>query len=199
VDNAAIPDQNTKYDERTLVTKTGDVRCEVSVNGDGTRTQKWCQGPYQAVFYPGVKDPQVMMSGGAELGGVGFTDFSKTDYPGFGWISRKNYTGVQTVEGVACIVFHEDPKGIDGAATPAPAASPAATGNAAPTLPQGGSTAYIAADSRQPVLLVADGVTSLYQFEPTPASPLTLPPSVAAAIQAVQANIEREQPHLAPP
>ena len=74
--------------------------------------------------------------------------------------------------------------------TPAPrAAIPPSTSGTAPTklgapasIPKAGSTAYIAADSRLPVLLIANGSITFYQFETSPATPLVLPPNVQSAL-----------------
>jgi hypothetical protein len=186
----AVPDAQTKYDQRTQVTKTGDVRVEISVTADGRKSQKWCQGALQATIIPGVKDPEVAMAGGAiaERGNLGYTDYTKSDFPGFEWISKKNYTGTQTVEGVPCIVFHED--SADGPA--APAASPAAgASSSASAVPQGGNTAYIAADVRLPVLLVTDAGVNFYQFEAAPSAQLRLPPNVQAAFDQLQNRLRQ--------
>jgi hypothetical protein len=171
-DGAQAPDQKTKYNQVTRVRKTGSIRYETTANADGRRYEKWCSGNLQATVIPGVKDPEVAMGGGEAKGNVGYTDYSKSDFPGFEWIATSNYIGTQVMAGVPCIVFHAGPGGDDDA-THNPGA-PAA-------IPKGGSTAYIAADSRLPVLLVADGAVTFYQFETPPATPLMLPPDVQSA------------------
>jgi hypothetical protein len=173
-DAPLVPDANTKFDQRTLVRKTGAIRYEITAYVDGRRTEKWCQGDFQAAVIPGEANPIVTVRGANAVGG-GFTDYSKSDFPGFEWISKRNYIGVQTMEGVSCIVFHEGSKG----------------GGDAPST-AGGNTAYIAADTRLPVLLQADdGTATLYQMEAPPSTPLAIPPNVQASFDILQARFQR--------
>lgn len=178
-DTAQAPDQKTKYNQVTRVRKTGPIRYEITVNADGRRYEKWCSGDLQATVIPGVKDPEIAMGSGAAKGNMGYTDYSTTDFPGFEWISKTNYTGTQVMAGVPCIVFHIGPAGDDTA------------------IPKKGSTAYIAADSRLPVLLVTDGAITFYQFETPPNAPLALPPDVQSAIDNLTSRLR--QAAAAPP
>ena len=187
--SVSVPDAQTKYDQRTLVRKTGDIRYEVTVTADKQKTEKWCRGNVQATVIPGVADPEISQSGSRGRGNTGFADYSKTDFPGFDWISKGNYTGVQTIEGVPCIVFHT---GSDSGSAPAASPAPAAGGGAAAiAIPSGGSTAYISDEGRLPVLLVTDNGVNFYQFEAAPTVPLVLPPKVQAAIDFLQARLQQ--------
>jgi len=189
----AIPNAQTKYDERVLVTKSGDIRYEITEKGDGEKLQKWCQGAMQATVVPGVSDPMFATSGASPRGNAGYTDYTKTDFPGFEWIRRKNYIGVQSMEGVPCIVFNEHsqdqpPSTATAAASPSPAAGPGAA--TATTLPTG-NTAYISAEGRLPVLLVTDNTVTFYQFRTPPATILTLPPAVAELFAEQEARLHQ--------
>ena len=179
------PPKNTKYDLRMLVIKSGQIRHEISVTGDGHRSEKWCEGDLQATVFPGERNPSITSRSTTSGGNGGFTDYSKSDFPGFDWISARKYTGTQTMEGVPCIVFHDGPA--DNGALPSGTPDP----NAPPPVPKTGRTAYIAADSRLPVLLQVDGVTTFYQFEAPPATPLSLPPNVQVAIDMIHAQDQR--------
>ncbi len=179
-----VPTQKTSYDQRTLVRKTGAIRDLITVTGTGQRTDKWCEGGLQASVPPGGGAPTVSMFSSLVRFNEGFTDYSKSDFPGFDWISRKNYTGRQTIEGVDCIVFH-DPPGPSTAATPA--ASPA---GASPVIPPAGNTAYIAADSRLPILLQVDNVTTCYQWMQPPTVQLAPPPEIQAALDQARARLD---------
>ncbi len=195
-DAVQAPDQKTKYDQITRVRKTGSIRYEITANADGRRFEKWCTGNLQATVIPGVKDPQIAMASAVAKGNVGYTDYSQSDFPGFEWISRKNYIGTQSMAGVPCIVFHTGPDdtgaaALSGTAAPNPGAPVA--------IPKGGSTAYIAADSRLPVLLVADGSMKFFQFEAPPSTPLVLPPNVEAALDNITMRLRQAAAPPPPP
>ena len=182
-DPAPIPDPRAKYDKRMLVRKSGAIRYEILVDGTGQRLDRWFMGIAEATFYPGQNDPVVTMEG-ATIGAGGrtnYTDYSKSDFPDFDWITAGNYTGIQTCSGLTCIVFHDGP---------ATLASPAANA-AAPPVPVTGKTAYIEIKSRLPVRLEVDDVANYYQWEQPPPTPLTLPQGVQDKLAAIQANAAR--------
>jgi hypothetical protein len=62
--------------------------------------------------------------------------------------------------------------------------------NAPPPIPQAGSTAYIAADSRLPILLQTDEGFTVYQWMQPPTAPLTLPASIQSYVSNVQARVQ---------
>jgi hypothetical protein len=182
-----LADPQTKFDKRTLVTITGPTRREINADTSGQKMEIWYTGGAEATFYPGQKDPTITLQG-ANVDARGISnDYSKSDFPGFEWITRHNYTGVQMMLGIPCIVFHDGP--VDVVAANAPV-------NPNPPIPQSGSTAYIAADSRLPVLLQTDGGFTMYQWEQPPSSPLTLPAAIQDALGSIQARVQRE---AAPP
>ncbi len=197
-------DLPVKYDKRMLVTKSGPIRWEITVDGSGTRlSDRWCEGNVQTLLFPGKTDPVVIVQGATlSWNGAagGFADYTKTDFPGFEWISKKNYVGMQTISGIDCIVFHSDPAGGTGGMA-LPAASPTADGAppAAPPIPQTGVTAYIEEDNRMPVLLQIEKETTTYQMRPPPTTPLTVPPNVQAALDAIKARVQlASRPQAAP-
>lgn len=172
-----------QYDQRTLVKKSGQIRYEITEYSDGRRFEKWCTGDYQAAIYPGGQDPVVSMRGATLHGAGGYTDYSKSDFTGFDWISRRKYIGTQSISGVPCFVFHDGPL--------APGNQISANGSAPAAVPQTGKTAYIASETLLPVLLQVEAVTTLYQFQQAPAGALTLPPNVQAAFERLQGRIQR--------
>jgi hypothetical protein len=185
-DPAPAPDPRAKYDQRMLVRKSGAIRSEVLVDGSGQRLlDKWFAGGTEVTVYPGQKDPVITMPGATiEPEGhadTNFTDYSKSDFPGFEWLTFQKYTGIQICSGIPCIVFHDGP---------ADTASPAA-GAAAPPVPVTGRTAYIDVKSRLPVRLQVDDVATYYQWYQAPATPLTLPPAVQTVLANLQANARR--------
>jgi hypothetical protein len=202
--DAVTPDAHTSYDTRTLVIKTGSTRYEITQQADGTKTQKWCVGGVQAIVFPNSKVPQLALGGGGLTNSFdpNYTDYTKSDFAGFGWISRSNYTGVETVEGVPCIVFRAIPlaRSADAGLAAATQMAPITSGTmAVGTAPKGGNAAYIASDSRLPVLLQVDGVTSFYQFRPPPSGMLSPPPAVQEVIQQWQQRVQAASAAPVPP
>ena len=186
-----VTSAQTKYTQRTLVRKTGDIRNEITAYADGHKSEVWIADGVQAEITPG-QVPVFAMAGANARARAVMEDYSKSDFRGFEWISRKNYTGVQMMAGIPCIVFHEDdaPPDSDGA--------PASTGTSANLNAQtgGGMTAYIAADSRLPILLQTDDGATVYQWEQPPQAPLQVPESMLNFINMQQ---ERKQQAAAPP
>jgi hypothetical protein len=191
-DSIAVPDATTKFDQRILVRKTGDTREEIYVDATGEQTDKWIVDGLQANIDPHTQEAS--LTGAGSGGGAAAFD-PKTDFSGFEWISRSNYTGVQTMEGIPCIVFHIDPSAGDA---PTPSPTPA-NPNAPATIPQSGDTAYIAYQGRLPVLLQQGGTTTLYQFQPAPSTPLTPPASVQDVINSLKARAQAASQAPAPP
>lgn len=186
MDPTQLNDPQAKYDQRVLVTKTTPIRREISVTADGQKLESWFFDKYQATLGPGQQDPTIVVQGANFRAGGVFSDYSKSDFSGFEWISRHNYIGVQSVQGIPCIVFHEGPDELPSS-TPAAGASSA---NGAPAAPaQTGSTAYISLQGRLPIMLVTDTGFTLYQWQQAPTTPLTLPPNVKAATDRIQATI----------
>lgn len=195
-DAVQVPDQKTKFEQITRVRKTGSIRYETTATADGRRYQKWCTENLQATIIPGVKDPQIAMSWGAAKGNVGYTDYSKSDFSGFNWISKSNYIGTQVMAGVPCIVFHTGPADDDTAITSGTATS---NPSAPAAIPKKGNTAYIAADSRLPVLIVDNGAITFYQFEAPPSTPLALPPNIQSAFDTVMTRLRQAAAPPPPP
>jgi hypothetical protein len=95
------------------------------------------------------------------------TDFSTTDFPGFGWVDWDKYSELKPYKGLKCIVFKgqqpvnsEDPSG------------------ATKTV-----TAYVDVDTRLPIGLVAADEAHVFEWKPAPKGMLTLPPSALAVLQ----------------
>jgi hypothetical protein len=183
-DKGVVP---KKFDSRTLVRKTGDIRNEIKVTVDNPKAESWFKDGWQAKLVGNGKPPLVFLPGANTLAGV-YTDYGKGDFFGFGWISKRNYAGIQKISGADCIIFHaEPPPDPTAAISPAPNSGSAASSPATPAFT--GTTAYIALDSRLPVMLKEPDKTTLYEFKQPPTAMLTLPPDVAAAFAGVQSTI----------
>jgi hypothetical protein len=179
-----MPSPQTKYDSRTLVQKSGSIRREITAAADGSKFEKWFVGVYQATLYPGDAQPKIELAGVNGRAGS-FTDYSKSDFSGFTWLSKRKYIGMQIMEGYKCIVFHDGPAEI--------AASPSAQGANAgpPPIPPTGTTAYIDVEKRLPILLEEDNVTTFFQWGYPSPSALTLPAAVQSGIDGIQTRIQQ--------
>ena len=108
------------------------------------------------------------MPGGTSSGGdATFTDFGKADFEGFGWISKRNFDGIEKVMGQDCLVFRDKLK---------------LTGDNARSGPPPTGVACISADSRLPVALQLGEESRTYQFGAAPTDMLAIPPKVDALI-----------------
>ena len=147
------------------VIKTQSLRYEETVTGGGNKVQKWCV-PDMQVTIEASGQPLVALKEGAKNSSA-YTDYSKTDFMGFEWISPRNFTGVENVMGQECLVFKDKIK-IEGGGDPSE--------------PPPEVSAYINAATRLPVQLTLDDEVSTYQFGPAPQAMLTLPPEVESVV-----------------
>jgi len=87
------------------VYKTGDILVEVTTRQNGSVVSRWRAG---GLFLTqiGSGDNWFASTGGPE-NGFGETDYAKSDFPGFEWISEKNYVGIKTIGSQQCFVFHD--------------------------------------------------------------------------------------------
>ena len=163
----ASPGQKQKpspSDQTTSVTKTKTIRFEETITAGGIKIQKWCV-PDMQVSIHGSGAPVVSLP--SKSGDNYYTDYSKSDFGGFEWISSRNFTGIEKIMGQDCLVFRDKMK---FAAGDAPAGPPPPV------------VACIDADSRLPVALQLGDEIRTFQFGPTPAAMLTLPPPVQTVV-----------------
>jgi hypothetical protein len=184
-----VPSAQTKYDQRSLVQKNGKIHHIISAFADNSRTDMWFTDAIDATVVPGQRAAVEMA--GSNLHGA-FIDFSRTDFPGFDWISKENYTGQQTMEGILCDVFHDGGNATLPAANARQAAGP-------PPIPPSGSTAYIDDKTRLPVLLQVDSKTSFYQMLAAPTTLIQLPPDIQAVSDGIVARARQATAPQAPP
>jgi len=197
IDPAQLSSPAVKWDRQTLVTKSAPIRYEITTGTDGQRTDTWFASGCQATFYPGQKDPAMVMKGAnirARGGDTTYSDYSKSDFKGFDWVAKGNYIGIQTLAGHACYVFQSpvDPK---------LAAATAANPGAPAVIPASGNIAFIAPypsapTVRVPILLKTDEGVTFYQWGSPPPGPLSLPASVQSFVSMMEA---REKAATGPP
>lgn len=163
---------------RVSVTKTGDIRHAVIVDAEGRKTEMWSAPGIQAFLRPGWKEP--LLSDGANAFDAFFVNFAATDFPGFEWISAKNFRGIEKAGERDCLVFQDKAAALDRG-------TPAEPGGQLPVL-----TAHVDLSTRLPVKLDNGGEVATFRFAPPPSAKLALPADVLAAIGA-RAQQLREQ------
>jgi hypothetical protein len=152
---------------QTMFTKTKDILRQEFYDQKESIWTTWCVPGFEITIWPDGRNWIVQTMQKIDAKGpppVLYIDFSKSDFPGFEWLSVNNYAGIQNVHGNKCIVFKDkvlvDPE--HGIYVP--------------------GTAYIDFDSRFPVELLEGSVDRTYDFKNPPAGILTLPPLVQALL-----------------
>ncbi|MBE2203416.1 MAG: hypothetical protein IAE94_03610 [Chthoniobacterales bacterium] len=153
------------------VVKTGDIRHAVLVDAEGRRTEMWAAPGIQAFLRPDWKEP--LLTDGVNAFDALFVNFSTSDFPGFEWISPRNFRGVEKAGNRECLVFQDKVAHAD-----------ATTGEAAPM-----QMAFVDLSTRLPVKLDNGGEIANYRFENPPTARLIVPPDVVSAIEARAARI----------
>ena len=153
--------------KRVEITKTGPVRCLVTVDSDGHRSEVWCNKELQITCMSGWNYPWI--TGVNDSRNPFRVDFSRSDFNECEWISASTFKGIQKFQGKDCLVF----------------------GQSADSDPTHFTTAaYIDLETRLPVMAVAGGEIVSYQFGPPPQAMLEFPANIRAAIQAQAKEIK---------
>ena len=173
--------------KRVEVTKTGQLRHLVTVEPDGSRSELWFNGDMEVVCLEGWKFPWITQA--RDPRNPFAMNFSKTDFPEFGWVSAKNYVGIQQLGGRECLVFGECLP-IEEEEVESASATPGNSGAVPRARNMRSSTAYIDRETRLPVMLVRNGDIVAFQFGPTPQAMLVFPANIRAAIEAQAKEIK---------
>ena len=152
----------------TTFTKTRDI-IRIESAGEGNQSwNTWCQGSLQIVVWPDGKNVGIAARPSSEKSPSSmYTDFSTSDFQGFGWISTANYIGLKEFMGKQCLFFKDRLKveidaGDDSGASPAQVIYQS-------------MAAYIDAETRLPVCLQDPNGISTYQFGTPPTAMQSLP------------------------
>jgi len=204
------------------VNKTADLLVEVTMRQNGSVVSRWKAG---GLFLTQVgSEGSWITSAGAETG-FNETDYTNSDFPGFDWISEKNYVGVKAVGSQQCLVFRDkvvtmDPH--DLAAIQAEIqqsieqwrirqeerkSKPSSPIPSDEVVDTSGPRPFNIDDYKMDAVAVIDSATGLpvmlsyvtdkgnetrtYQFNPAPATSLSLPPAAQKIVAAQQARLKR--------
>lgn len=174
---------------RVTLTKTGPIRKEEEADGNGHTMVKWYTGAMQITMKSGWTTP-VLSSAATNPFDSLLTDYSKTDFPGFEWISEQNFVGIKNVAGHNCLIFKDKASLVsaDELRIRKEIALLSAGGNASTTLKidpeqfQKEAVACIDVETRLPVALQRVDETRLYQFQTPPQEMLALPKELQAPL-----------------
>lgn len=87
------------------VSKTADLLVEVTTRRSGAVVSRWkASGLF--LTQVGSEGHWIVSASGSE-NGFNETDYTKSDFPGFDWISEKNYVGVKAIGSQQCLVFRD--------------------------------------------------------------------------------------------
>ncbi len=166
---------------RLTVTKTKNVYREERQFSDGSTRETWRVGSMQISTLPHSSELIVFEPAAATIGLLDpedYTNYSKTDFPGFEWISKRNYRGVQKIMDTQCLVFGDS---LDDISEETRKAMAEAAGEVAlPQIQSGRSAtaAWIDLQTRLPMALQKGNKKEVFQFSAPPQAMLALPPKM---------------------
>jgi len=203
------------------VNKTADLLVEVTTRQNGSVVSRW---KVSGLFLTQVgSDENWVASTGLETG-FNETDYTKSDFPGFDWISQKNYVGVKTIGSQQCLVFRDkvvtiDPRDLatvrsaiqqsidDWQVRQEERKSKLSSSTPPNDVETPAPRPFNIDDYKMDAEAVIDSATGLpvmlsyatdtgsetrtYQFNPAPATSLSLPPAAQGIVAAQQARLKR--------
>ena len=177
---AAVKDARLR---RETITKTADIKQDVSVFQDGSTSEKWTKGSILAAKEAGYAGISVH---------VGLQSGPFADFPDLDWVSRSNYIGKQKIDTRDCLVFQEQEYAfrfvnlaLFKAITSTPDGSPSSNiGSKVPVI------AIIDEKTRLPVQLKIGKDVRTFQFLSPPTTLLSLPPDYAVAVGKTAQDIQ---------
>lgn len=207
--------------QTVAVNKTANLLLEVTTRQNGSVVSRWKAG---GLFLTQVgSEGSWITSAGAETG-FNETDYTNSDFPGFDWISEKNYVGVKVIGSQQCLVFRDkvvtmDPRDIAAIQSEIQQSiekwrisqeerkSKPSSPTPSDEMDTSGPRPFNINDYKRDAVAVIDSATGLpvmlsyvtdngtetrtYQFNPTPATTLSLPPAALGIIAARYAQMKR--------
>lgn len=186
-------EQRPAVTSSSKVVKSGPTIWEVSIDGKGKRTETWHYRGLRILKLSDALQPFIF-TGGIAANDIYTVDFKVSDFAGLNWIAPDRYVGVAKFRGRDCIVF-------EGRVSPLDARTKQMeeVGNAAlreiglsphPKI-EVAASAYIDLESRLPLFVKLGDEKRTYQYDPSPSSPLQLPPDLASAVKEYAQRIQR--------
>lgn len=155
---------------QTTITITGTIRHEERIFDKGDRLDQWANEQACVERIPGISQLNIRID----------NVLTQNNFPGFTWISKSNFIGIQKHQGTDCLVFsqrlyleqitlpeHFDPAMVSGEENKVNA------------------TAYIQVSTRYPIELTFDGETRSYTYLQAPSVMQVIPKEFQAVLDKV--------------
>ena len=187
-----------------LCIRTGAMAYEMITDEAGKKTEKWFANGEQYIRKSGSSD--FSSAGTKDFYNVNYEYHSPTGFPGFGWISKNKFVGIQKVLDRECLVFTDQQQEL-ALSDPDLFAifndrkeHPIVKDRENHEMPIHvvNVTACIDLETRLPVLLQIGGETRTFTFLDAPTTPVVLPPELAQQLeqrQKVMEPLTRAAPH----
>ncbi len=145
-----LPPTTTDQVQSLTVTKTNQTYWEQTVFKSGKKEEKWILDGVQLLMLPGSNVIVPVSASNPDSRDPNYSDYSKSDFDGFSWVSLDTYKGIRTYEGKPAYLF-ELPR------------------------PQGNLTALLSVETQMPLYFSDAQTTRAYVYNPAPSAPLTPP------------------------
>ena len=170
--------------KRLVITKTGDLRHEERFFEGGQKAETWRGADFRVEKKINLADWSVSLA-----------EAPPGDFPEFNWVSRANFTRIETTDDRKVAVFEQklDPVRVLFPQVSQHNAPPADEELLVPV------TAKIDMKMHLPVSLEIAGDKRVYTFPDSPPLAIVMPPEVAAALQETRARIQEQTRPLSRP
>lgn len=167
------------WGSKVTFTKTDDITRQDTLDEQGRVWTTWCLKGLQITVWPDGKTfvQEAPARFDPENPPALYTDFSRSDFPGFEWISKKNFSALEEVDGRKRMIFKD--------VEPPPSSDPAEA--ALPAIPR---VAVVDLETRLPVSLSRGGETKKYEFLSPPEAKQALPAVVLTLLDNRAKGIE---------
>jgi len=166
--------------QNIVVSKTKDIIFEQIVMSNGQQRKKWCLGDIQFLKRSANGKGVLIDRNAFERGGLlegDFSDFSTTDFPGFGWVGPRNYRNIVKFMNRDCLLFTDRINLVSDEEFQVIQQDAGVRNEERLNRAQFEMevTAYVDLETRLPVMLQRGKETSYYQFQSPPESTITIP------------------------
>lgn len=170
------------------VTKTKNIRYQEIVDPSTGKVTIWCEDNLQVMMTPG--EPMPTLYSAPDPTNPYYVSYTKSPFPECAWVSAKNYTGIQKINGRDCIVFG-DKIGDEQSDVQERENEAKLLGKKAYTGKyESPVAAYIDLETRLPVISRKGSEIRTYQFYPAPRTMLPLPSDIAAVIKQYEQRLK---------
>ena len=110
--SGATPSPSQPSDPNSIITQDTVTKTENIIHVEFIDTQKrawniWVQGGRDMIQWPDGKSVGFVAKPPPYVVNPLYRDFSSSDFSGFEWISAANFTGIQSIGGISCLVFKD--------------------------------------------------------------------------------------------